>query len=301
MRVLKFFYSYKYFLINMGRGLWYDRRLGKPQPLCNLRSEWYDWFLQDVDSYKVKQDSIVLWSLGGAGFILKSPQSTLYIDPYCGGALKTDELTIMRMIPLPLNASDVKKIDAAVISHEDPDHLNEDFIFPICDNTACLFVGPPSVSNLLKSWGVTENRIVSLTADQEKKINDVEIIACPSNDPIPKTANTYLFKIGDISVFHAGDSLWAEEFFKLSQKYEIDIALISLGVNPPGIKYYNTPGEVLQITRDLRAKVLIPMHWDLWSFALDNPHLVEHEAKVRNMKMQVVILRIGQRFNYPMI
>jgi len=285
----------------MGQGLWYDKRLGKPQPLCNLRSEWYDWFLQNVDEYEVKQGFITLWSLGGAGFILKSPESTIYIDPYCGGALKNEGLTVMRMIPLPFNASDVKKIDAAVISHEDPDHLNEDFIFPICKNTNCLFVGPPSVTNLLKSWEVAENRIVSLKEHQEKKINDIRVIAFPSNDPNPKTANTYIFEIGNVRIFHAGDSLWTEEFFKISQKYKIDIALISLGVNPPGIKYYNTPGEVLQIASDLRAKVLIPMHWDLWNFAIYNPHLVEHEAKSRNMKISVVILRIGQSFTYPTI
>ena len=283
----------------MGKGLWYNRRLDHPQPLCNLKSEWYDWFLQAVEAYKVKRGSIVLWSLGGAGFILKSPESTIYIDPYCGGALKNGEQIIMRMIPLPFNASDVQQIDATVISHEDPDHLNEDFVFPIWKNTTGIFVGPPSVTTLLKSWGIAEKRTVSLQAHQDVKINDIQIIAWPSNDPIPKTANTYFFKIGDVSVVHTGDSLWTEAFYQLGQKYNIDIALISLGVNPPGIKYYNTPGEVLQITSDLRAKVLIPMHWDLWSFALDNPHLVEHEVKARNMETDVVILRIGQRFTYP--
>jgi L-ascorbate 6-phosphate lactonase len=285
----------------MGQGLWYDQRIGKPQPLCNLRSEWYTWFLQDVEAYHVKPGFITLWSLGGAGFILKSPESTIYIDPYCGGALKSAELTILRMIPLPFNASDVKKIDATVISHEDPDHLNEDFIFPIYKHTDCFFVGPPSVTHLLKSWRVADTRIVSLKEHQEKKIKDIRIIAFPSNDPIPKTANTYIFEIGNVRIFHAGDSLWTEEFYKISRKYEIDVALISLGVNPPGIKYYNTPGEILQIASDLQAKVLIPMHWDLWSFAIEDPHLVEHEAKSRNMELRVVILRIGQRFTYPSI
>jgi L-ascorbate 6-phosphate lactonase len=102
-----------------------------------------------------------------------------------------------------------------------------------------------------------------------------------------------------LRIFHARDSLWTEEFFKISQKYKIDISLISLGVNPPGIKYDNTPREALQIASDLRKKGLIPMHWDLWSFAIDNPRLVEHEAKSRNMKINVVILRIEQSFTYP--
>jgi L-ascorbate 6-phosphate lactonase len=185
----------------IGQGLWYDRRLGKSQPFCNLRSEWYNWVLQNVDEYEVKQGFITLWSLGGAGFILKSPESTIYIDLYCGRALKNEGLTVMRMIFLPFNASDVKKIDAAVILHEDPDHFNEDFIFPICKSADCLFVEPPSVTNLLKSWEIAENRIVSLKEHQEKKINDIRVIAFPSNDPIPKTANTYIVEIGNVKNF----------------------------------------------------------------------------------------------------
>jgi L-ascorbate 6-phosphate lactonase len=286
-------------MATLGEGLWYYTRLGKPQQLCNLRSEWYDWFLQEVDGYEVTQGSVALWPIGGAGFILKSANSTLYIDPYCGGSLKTESLTIMRMVPLPFNASDVKKIDAVIVSHEDLDHLSEDFVFPVAKNTRCAFLGPPSVADLLKSWGLAENRIVSLKEHEERRIKDVRVIALPSNDPVPKTANAYIFEIGDTRVFHAGDSLWTAEFFKTGQRYDIDVALISLGVNPPGQKYYNTPSEVLEIAQDLGTKVLIPMHWDLWGFALDNPRLVEQEARQRNLKMDVVMLKMGERYDCP--
>jgi len=283
----------------MGRGEYYDVRLGKPYPVSDLKSEWFDWFLKTVDEYKPIQGSVTLWALGGAGFILRTKKSTIYIDPYLGGSVISEGLVFHRMIPIPFNASSVRKIDAVVVTHEDVDHLNEDFIFPVSRNTKCRFVCPPSVADLLESWGIAQNRIISVKENEETRIGDVRIIALASNDPNAKTANTYIFDSGKIRMFHSGDSVFSEEFAEIGRKYDIDIAAISLGVNPPGAKWYNNPGDVVQIARDLNAKVLIPMHWDLWGICLEDPYLVEQEARNRRTNMKVVVLRVGERFDYP--
>jgi L-ascorbate 6-phosphate lactonase len=283
----------------MGRGEYYEVRLGKPYPLSNLRSEWFDWFLKEVDRYEPKQDSVALWALGGAGFILRAATATIYIDPYVGGSVESEGVVLHRMIPIPFDASAVRKIDATVVTHEDLDHLNEDFIFPVRKNTRCTFIGPSSVAELLESWKIPKNRIVSLGEKEETEIKGTRIIALPSNDANPKTANTYLFDTGKIRFFHSGDSLFLDKFAEIGKKYDIDIAAISLGVNPPGAKWYNEPSEVLQIATDLNAKVLIPMHWDLWHTTLRDPHLVEREATKRRTNTRIVVLRIGQRFDFP--
>jgi len=283
----------------MGRGEYYEVRLGKPYPLSNLRSEWFDWFLKEVDRYEPKQDSVALWALGGAGFILKVATATIYIDPYVGGSVQSEGVVLHRMIPIPFDASAVRKIDATVVTHEDLDHLNEDFIFPVSENTRCTFIGPSSVAELLESWKIPKNRIVSLGENEETEIKGTRIIALPSNDANPKTANTYLFDTCNMRIFHSGDSLFLDKFAEIGRKYDIDIAAISLGVNPPGAKWYNDPSEVLQIATDLNAKVLIPMHWDLWHTTLQDPHLVEREATKRRTNTRIVVLRIGQRFDFP--
>jgi len=284
----------------MGKGEWYDVRLGKPLPPTNLKSEWFDWFLREVDEYTVKKGSVALWALGGASFILKTSRSTIYIDPYCGGSIRAADLGIVyRMIPILFNPSDVRKIDATVATHEDPDHLNEDFVIPVSENTRSLFIGPPSVADLLESWKIAEDRIVTLREYEQKKIGALRITALPSNDPIPKTANTYLFEVENVGIFHSGDSLFFEKLAEIGEKWNIDVALISLGVNPPRMKIYNSPCEVVQIARDLKAKILIPMHWDLWKFSMEDPYLVEQISKTRKLDMKVIILRVGERFDYP--
>jgi L-ascorbate 6-phosphate lactonase len=288
----------------MGQGMWYDMRLGKPLPPANLRSEWRDWFLTSIDGYSVKEGSVALWALGNAGFVLKTSRTTLYIDPYCGGSIAGQQFPgsaariFYRMSALPFNPSDVRKIDAEVITHEDLDHLNEDFVFPVFQNTQCLFIGPPSTTELLESWKIPKERIVSLSEYQERKINDIRVIACPSYDPIAKTANTYVFEIGTTRIFHSGDAQYFDKFVEIGKKFDIDVALLGLGTSPPGMKMYNNPGDVVQIARELGAKVIVPMHWDMWSALLENPYLVEEEVRIRRQNMRVIVLRIGERFEY---
>ncbi|MBS7655718.1 MBL fold metallo-hydrolase [Candidatus Bathyarchaeota archaeon] len=133
-----------------------------------------------------------------------------------------------------------KKIDATIITHEDLDHLNEDFVFSVSKNTKCLFIGSPSVSELLKSWGINEERIVTLKEYEETKVKDIKVIALPSYDPIPKTANTYILEVDGVKVFHSGDSLFFEGYYEVGRKYEVDIALISLGNIPLDKKFITT-------------------------------------------------------------
>jgi len=142
----------------MGRGECYEVRLAKPYPLSNLRSEGFDWFLEEVDRYEPKQESVALWALGGAGFIPKT--ATIYIDPYVGGSVESDGVVLHRMIPIPFDASAVNKIDATVVTHEDLDHLNEDSTFPVSENTRCTFIGPSSVAELLENSEEKDTRAV---------------------------------------------------------------------------------------------------------------------------------------------
>lgn len=274
-------------------------RLGNPLPLSGLRSEWFDWFLRGTEEYKVKEDSVALWALGGAGFLVKTAKTTLYVDPYCGGSIRHEGEITQRMIPIPFNASDVRQIDAVAITHEDPDHLSEDFVFPVSKNTRCRFIGPSSVAELLDSWTIPKERITMLGEWKETTVNDVKIIACPSNDSVAKTANTYVFQIGKIGIFHSGDSVYFNQILDIGKKYQIDIALIDVAVNPPGEKFYNNPGDVVQVACDLGAKIIVPIHWDIWGFSMENPDLVEAEVRLRRKDMKVVVLRIGDRFDYP--
>jgi len=49
------------------------------------------------------------------------------------------------------------------------------------------------------------------------------MIELAANDANPKTADTYLFDMGKIRVFHSGDSLFLDKFAEIDNRYGIDI------------------------------------------------------------------------------
>ncbi|MFB6198799.1 MAG: MBL fold metallo-hydrolase, partial [Halobacteriaceae archaeon] len=46
-----------------------------------VHSTWGDWFIQE-EVEAVEPESLTLWYLGCNGFILRSAEATIYIDPY---------------------------------------------------------------------------------------------------------------------------------------------------------------------------------------------------------------------------
>jgi L-ascorbate metabolism protein UlaG (beta-lactamase superfamily) len=90
------------------------------------------------------------------------------------------------------------------------------------------------------------------------------------------------------AIYFSGDTVYVEELAKMADKYHIAIALMNLGK----ATFYNVttaglpgqPGDALQITmdgrqaarlfRDIKADVLVPMHYDSWD------HFKQHEEEL---------------------
>jgi L-ascorbate metabolism protein UlaG (beta-lactamase superfamily) len=50
----------------------------------------------------------------------------------------------------------------------------------------------------------------------------------------------------------------------------VDALCVSVAQNPKGKNYYMTEADAARAARDIGARTLVPMHWDLWrAFRLD--------------------------------
>ena len=120
---------------------------------------------------------------------------------------------------------------------------------------------------------------------QEIKVNDVNVVALEafdrtalitSDDPentfkgkMPQDMNelavNYLFETSGGTVYHAGDSHYSNLFAKHGNQYAIDVCLGAYGENPRGITDKITSVDMLRMAESLNAKVVIPVHYDIWS------------------------------------
>jgi len=256
-------------------------------------SQWSDFLLSEVESYEVGADSLVLWYLGGAGFVIRTSKSTVYIDPYFGPSISPDWV---RMIAVPIEPSAIKVVDLVVSTHEHEDHCDKMVVEHAGRNTHSLFMGPDTSVAKALEWGFPSSRIVGMEPYARKQVGDLVITALPAHDLHADKALTYMIEANGIAVFHSGDSTYFSGFREFGEKWRVDVALLNLGRNPPGDTYYLTPCDVVRSAMDLGARTVIPMHWDLWKRVSEDPRLVKVIADEWQAKIQVVVLRLGDRF-----
>jgi L-ascorbate 6-phosphate lactonase len=155
---------------------------------------------------------------------------------------------------------------------------------------------------------VPENRIIKVKPGDLKHIKDTKIIALESYDEMAKrtghcameeAAVTYLLNTPGGNVFHIGDSVYSNHYYRIGRENKIDIALINTGGNPPGVTDKLTVFDAYRVARMLGAKVVIPMHYDNWAITQENPLELERIVKERAPNIKTVIMQWGGKFQYP--
>ena len=258
-------------------------------------SQWGRVLLKDIEETCVKGDSIVLWSLGGAGLAIKTQSSTVFIDPYFGSSTSSDWV---RMIAVPLNPREVTDCDLFISTHEHEDHCEKATALAVAEATRARFIGPESSCNRFLAWGIEENRVICLKPGESFSLKDVTVTAWFANDPDAESAISCIVKCGGITLFHGGDSKFSESFSKIGEQGGVDIAVLALGRNPRGHKYYMNACDVVEAARDLGASKLIPVHWDIWRRTREDPQLVRDIAQRWGLSLEIVILGLGDKYIY---
>ena len=98
-----------------------------------------------------------------------------------------------------------------------------------------------------------------MTTDGYQDIRGV----CPT-DMDDKAVN-YIIKTPGGNIYHSGDSHYSIYFAKHGKDYDIDVAFGSYGENPVGIADKMTSIDILRMAEALRCKVVIPIHYDVWT------------------------------------
>jgi L-ascorbate 6-phosphate lactonase len=253
--------------------------------------------LQNIEKSELGR-GIILWWLGGASWVLRTPSIILYIDLFTGPA-PTETLT-----PLTKNYKDlidpnnVSIADAVLSTHVHIDHCHKESLLPIYRNTSAIFIGGPSSVKHFRNWNFAENRIVELEPYQFHKVVDATITALPNRDCVDTGAVSYLIDTSEVSLFDGGDTLYFEGLRDIGKKWHIDIALLNFFKNPPEIDMTlsMTPKEVASAALDLNAKFLIPKHWNIWTELEDDPQKISDELQDSPVKTK--ILEPGQEFIY---
>jgi L-ascorbate 6-phosphate lactonase len=251
-----------------------------------VHSTWDDWLVGEIEG--AAPDGMAVWYLGCNGFVVRTPETTIYLDPYFADG---DPPELVRMIPVPMNPADASDCDAVLVSHEHIDHMH-----------------PPSYAGLLEagatvhapaaSWEepdyegdllATGDRRAVVAAGETVVLGDVTVHVRGSNDPDAIEPVSYVLEHESGTFFHAGDSRPAGAFEAVADEFDIEVGALALGsegmIPDPGggpaerTRWYMHENDAVEAAGQLEIDRLIPVHWDMWrGVGTDPKGLHEHAA-----------------------
>lgn len=240
---------------------------------------------------------LTLWSLGGAGWTICGDGTVIYVDPFFRGRALTPGWTCM--LPRLFDPDAIRRTDAILFTHEHGDHCDETVIAPVARNTAAPFVGPDPCIDRVRVWGVPEARLRSLRWNESIHAGRAVVQALESCDPNAAQPNSYLIELGGHRVLHAGDSLPFPGLAEIRTRWRPEIGMLSVGVNPPGRRYYLTPEEMIDVTHVLGLDHLLPMHWNTWQETALDPERITDAARRISSHTRIHILHPGASCTFP--
>ncbi len=200
---------------------------------------------------------------------------------------------------------DFPQLDLILITHDHYDHLDYNSIAAL-KSKAARFIVPLGVGEHLEHWGVPERNITELDWwDSIPAFDNIQITATPARHFSGRglTRNkslwtSYVLKTNTHNLFIGGDSGYDPAFKTIGEKYgPFDLALLECGqYDKQWPNIHMMPEETVQASIDLKAAVLMPVHWG--KFVLANHGWKEPIERARKqvdaLQVKITTPRIGE-------
>jgi L-ascorbate metabolism protein UlaG (beta-lactamase superfamily) len=265
----------------------------------------------DSNFLETKEDSIneIIW-LGHSSFLIRLNGKTILLDPVFSEKTGPHSFFGRKKFnnQMPIDLIHIPHVDAIFISHDHYDHLDYYSIVNLKDKTDSFFV-PLGVGNHLKSWKVDENKIKEFNWWDEGSFEEIEFAFTPSRhmsgrgftDQSATLWGSWVLKGQNKSIYFSGDGGYGEHFKEIGEKYgPFDIGLMECGqYNKLWADVHMMPEESVQAGIDVKAKIIIPIHWG--SYRLANHAWTEpverFSLKAKELEISTLTPRIGENID----
>jgi L-ascorbate 6-phosphate lactonase len=245
-----------------------------------------------VRRHVVPDRSLVLWWLGQAGFLVKSPGGTVVvIDPYLSNSCKPigDQhgFDMDRLVPPPLVAAELVGVHLYAVTHSHQDHLDPE---TVGDYRAAgghgPYLAPAEAADKLRSLGVPAEQIEMTWPNKVFATGDVRLraaFAIPfSGDDLTHVG--YLVSCENGPTFYfTGDTDYHDLLGESVAAHHPDVMVTVIN----GAFRNLGPAEAARLARRIDPRVVIPCHYDLFPDNTQPPQM---------LRTNLQILGIGDRY-----
>lgn len=248
----------------------------------------------------------MVW-FGHSTFLYQIEGKNILIDPMLGPVPAPHPILGGKRFSdtLPIDIEQIPFIDIVFLSHDHYDHLDYQSILKLKDKVNMFFV-PLGVGTHLSAWGVDTNHITEMDWWDEN-LNDGFSIKCVpaqhfSGRGLADRGKTlwsgWVIQRDSVNIFFSGDSGYGNHFKEIGDKYgPFDFAMLECGqYNELWKEIHMMPEETAQAGIDVKAKVIMPIHWGAFKLAMHpwTDPVVRVTNKARELKLKTVTPTIGE-------
>jgi L-ascorbate metabolism protein UlaG (beta-lactamase superfamily) len=266
--------------------------------------------ISEIDSLLKDESGFHLWWLGQSGYLLQWKGKRVLIDPYLSDSLTKKYVTTdkphTRMSELVVKPELLKNISIVTSSHNHTDHLDAETLVPVINNNPGIkFIIPEAnrkfVADRVKC---AEHFPVGLSDREKITLGEFTFHGIPAkHNEIERDENGnckymgYVIEFGNYKIYHSGDTLWFDEMEEMLKPFNVDLALLPINGDRPERKVSGNLNskEAAELGKAINAKVVIPCHYDMFTFNTADVNDFVREAEKINQPYKV--LRGGECFS----
>jgi L-ascorbate metabolism protein UlaG (beta-lactamase superfamily) len=220
---------------------------------------------------------------GHSCFVLEHGGKRIAIDPFLTGNPRAD-----------LEASELPKLDAILLTHGHGDHLGD--ALPLAKRDRATVVAPYELALYCADQGAPNVHPMHIGGARDFPFGRVKLVVAfhggmVEGDDAGKFTTFpcgYVVTLGGKSVYHTGDTALTLEMQLLEGR--VDVMLLPIGDNfTMGIE------DAVRAVSFVKPKVVIPMHWGTFPVIDTDPQSFK---KAVGTLAQVAVLQPGQVYDF---
>lgn len=259
-----------------------------------------------TDLKNLSDDKPTLVWFGHSSYFLKMNGKNILIDP----------IFSPRPSPVPFGnknfegtelyqIEDFPQIDMLIITHDHYDHLDYETMLKLAPTAKQVYTAL-GVGAHLSHWGFEESKIHEFDWWESVAIDEsITLTATPARHFSGRgfKRNTtlwssFVLQTPDYKIFIGGDSGYDTHFEEIGEKFGgFDLAILECGqYNTHWANIHLMPEQTAQAAVDLKAKVLMPVHWGKFTLAMhawDEP-ITRVSAHAKKLNLHITTPMIGE-------
>ena len=275
------------------------------------RKRWYksaDALMEEIRSTQLPEQMLAVWFLGQAGIAIKYGKTAVVIDLYL-------EPRPRRAVEPPFEPEKTAGLfDFLLCTHNHLDHLDPVTVRGLAqgnkDHDTKLIV-PAPWTGVAQELGMDPGDVIGAKVQQEIRLNEgisvVPVRAAHEEFSLDEHGDyeclEYIIKTPAGLLYHAGDTIEWETMTEELKPYHIDIACLPINGSDWKRKKADIIGnlnarEAADVSGEIGADLLIPMHYDVFAHNGENPaHLADYMWQFYPSR-KYHVMAPGERFIY---